>query len=118
MNFEWMHVAIGLVSAIFGGGAGLVAGVWRVAHIEQKVRDDFKFCIDETKREIEDKVEALVGQFHDTFSALRQKINDVELGMEKNFVSKDGFNEFRREYREDMASLMKKIDHITVRADR
>lgn len=118
MNFEWAHIVIAIVSLIFGGGTGLAAGVWRVARIEGKVRDDFKKCIDETKDAIEAKVEALVGQFQDTFSALRQKINDVELQTERLFVSKSGFDEFRKEYREDMASLMKKIDHITVRADR
>lgn len=118
MNFEWMHVIIGLVSAVFGGGAGLVTGVWRVARIEGQVREDFKKCIEETKDNIESKVEALVAQFQETFSGLRQKINDVELQTERTFVSKAGFDEFRKEYREDMSSLMKKIDHITVRADR
>lgn len=112
MNFEWIHVAIGLVSAIFGGGAGLATGVWRVARIEGKVRDEFKQCIDETKREIEEKVEALVGQFQETFQALRQKINDVELESERGFVAKEGFDEFRREYREDMRLLNDKLDRM------
>jgi uncharacterized protein YjbJ (UPF0337 family) len=118
MNIDWVHVVVALVSAIFGGGTGLAAGVWRVARIEGKVKDDFKKCIDETRDDIEAKVEALVGQFQDTFAALRQKINDVELQTERLFVSKSGFDEFRKEYREDMSSLMRKIDHITVRADR
>jgi hypothetical protein len=118
MNLEWAHVIVAIVSAIAGGGAGLVAGVWRVAHIEQALRIDFQKSIDEAETKIEGKVEELVGQFTDTFAALRQKINDVELHTEQRFVSKAGFDDFRREYREDMSSLMKKIDHITVRTDR
>lgn len=118
MNFEWIHVIIGIVSAIGGGGAGIVAGTWRVARIEGQVREDFDKCIDEAKENLEAKVEGLVEQFQETFSALRQKINDVELQTERQFVSKAGFDEFRKEYREDMANLMRKIDHITVRADR
>lgn len=118
MVFEWVHLIIGLASAIFGGGAGLAAGVWKVARIEGQIKEEFKAYIDETKTGIEERVEALVGQFQDTFAALRQKINDVELHTERLFVSKAGFDEFRKEYREDMASLMRKIDHITVRADR
>lgn len=118
MNFEWAHLVIGAAAASFGAIGGLVAGVWRVARIEGQIKEDFKTCIDDTKTEIEDKVENLVGQFQDTFAALRQKINDVELQTERLFVSKSGFDEFRKEYREDMANLMRKIDHITVRADR
>lgn len=118
MNFEWAHVVIGLISLLIGAAGGLIGGTYRVARIEGQIREDFKQCIDETKDEIEAKVEALVGQFHETFAGIRQKINDVELQTERLFVSKSGFDEFRKEYREDMASLMKKIDHITVRADR
>jgi uncharacterized protein YjbJ (UPF0337 family) len=118
MNFEWAHLMIALSSAGVGALTGLVVGVWRVARIEGQIKDDFKNCIQETKAEIEGRVEALVGQFQDTFAALRQKINDVELQTERLFVSKSGFDEFRKEYREDMASLMRKIDHITVRTDR
>lgn len=118
MNFEWANLTIALASAGVGALTGLVVGVWHVARIEGQIKDDFKKCIDETKTEIEGRVEALVGQFQDTFAALRQKINDVELQTERLFVSKSGFDEFRKEYRDDMKSLMKKIDHITARADR
>lgn len=118
LSFEWVHLAIGVASAAFGAVGGLVAGVWRVARIEQGIRDDYVRRIGALKDDIEVKVESLVGQFQDTFAALRQKINDVELQTEKLFMSKDGFNDFRREYREDMSNLMAKIDHITMRADR
>jgi hypothetical protein len=118
MNFEWAHVIIGFVSALAGGGAGLIAGVWRVAHIEQELERGFQAKISAVKDGLEEKVESLVVQFEESFKGLRQKINDVELQTERLFMSKDGFNDFRKEYREDMQSLMKKIDHITVRADR
>jgi hypothetical protein len=116
-NLEWINLAIGLISAVFGGGAGLIAGVWRVSHIEQSIRGEFHNLVETSKEELEEKVETLVGQFRETFQALRQKIGDVELNTERLFVSKDGFNDFRREYREDMQSLMQKIDHISMRAD-
>jgi uncharacterized protein YktB (UPF0637 family) len=115
MNFEWIHVAIGIISAFIGAVGGLIAGVWRVAHIEQKMREDFKVSIDKLKDDNETKVESLVGQFEESFKALRQKINDVELNTEKHFLSKDGFNDFRREYREDMNKLMEKIDAMNTR---
>lgn len=115
MNFEWVHVVIGVISAFVGAVGGLIAGVWRVAHIEQAMREDFKLSIDKIKDDIDLKVESLVGQFGESFKALRQKISDVELNTEKHFLSKDGFSEFRKEYREDMTKLMEKIDAMNTR---
>lgn len=112
MNLDWLHVIIGLISGCAGAAGGLVAGVWRIAHIEQGIREDFQAAIARTEHEIEAKVEALVGQFQEAFSGLRQKINDVELQTEREFVGKSGFEDFRKEYREDVRNLMDKIDRM------
>ncbi len=118
MNFEWVHLVVGVVSGCFGAVSGLVAGVWRVAHLHAAMREDFKKQIDKVKDDVDAKVESLVPQFEESFKALRQKINDVELNTEKFFLSKDGFNEFRKEYREDMKTLMDKIDAMNTRPRR
>ena len=57
------------------------------------------------KNEVNESKEALVEQFKESFSGLRQKINDVELDAQKTFVNKDDFKEFREEYRDDMRDL-------------
>jgi hypothetical protein len=113
MNFEWAHVIVGVLSAFLGGVGGLIAGVWRVAHIEQAIREDFQKAISRAENGIEVKVEALVAQFHDTFQALRQKIGDVELETARGFVAKREFEDFRAEYREDMRDLKKSISEIS-----
>jgi len=46
------------------------------------------------------------------FSAIRQKINDVEINAERSFVSKRDFDEWRSEYREDMRDLKQSIASI------
>lgn len=113
--FEWLHVVIALVFGLGGAVGGLIGGVWRVAHIEQAIRTDFKKCIDETEKQIEGRLNALVDQFRETFTALREKINLVEMQQVRDFVDKDGFDEFRREYREDMRDLKGKVDGIMKR---
>jgi hypothetical protein len=112
MNLDWVHLIIGLISAVFGAAGGLIAGVWRIAHIEQSIREDFQKAISRTEHQIEGKVEALVTQFQDTFQALRQKINDVEMDTVKGYVAKGDFDDFRAEYREDMRDLKGSIADI------
>lgn len=115
MNLDWLHVIIGLISGTAGAAGGLIGGVWRIAHIEQSIREDFQQAIARTEHEIEAKVETLVGQFQEAFAGMRQKINDVELQTEREFVSKSGFEEFRREWRADLKNLNDKLDRITAR---
>ena len=90
-EFDFVHVIIGGLSAAVGAAGGLIAGVWRVAHIEQDIRKDF---------------DQMVGN-------IRQRINEVELEAQRNFVAKPDFEDFRKEYREDMRDLKNSIAHIS-----
>jgi hypothetical protein len=112
VDLEWAHVVIGGVSAAVGAAGGLIAGVWRVAHIEQDLRKEFSQDIAEATHELGMKLTDLAGQFDETLKGLRQKINDVELDGVKNFVAKPDFDDFRKEYREDMRDLKNSIAAI------
>jgi len=112
MNLEWAHVIIGGISATIGAAGGLVAGVWKVAHIEQDLRKDFSQDIAEAAHELAQQIAKVTDQFDETLRGLRQKINDVELNTERTFVSKPLFEEFRKEYREDMRDLKSSIASI------
>lgn len=112
MSLDWVHLAVAVVSAIIGAFSGLVAGVWRVARIDQAIRIDFNDLMSAARTATNAKIETLVGQFQDSFAALRQKINDVELNTEKHFMSKDGFAEFRDEYRRNMELVFEKLDRL------
>ena len=122
-GFDWTHGLVGVLSAAVGAISGVVVSVWRVARIEPTIRMDFETSlkaaeqrmgqkIESMESDIDDKVEGLVTQFHDTFSAIRQKINDVEINAERSFVSKRDFDEWRSEYREDMRDLKLSIASI------
>lgn len=112
VNLEWVHVIIGAVSAAVGAAGGLIAGVWRVAHIEQDIRKDFSQDIAEATHELTTKMGNIAEQFDETLKGLRQKINDVELDAQRRFVDKDDFKEFRDEYRDDMRDVKSMIAAI------
>jgi hypothetical protein len=113
VSLEWVHVIIGGLSAIGGAGAGLIAGVWRVARIEGRLKLSFQTSIRECEQRFEDKVDQVTQSFDETLKGLRQKINDVELETERGFVAKGDFDDFRKEYREDMRDLKSSIAGIT-----
>lgn len=113
--FEWIHLAIALISLLAGALGGLATGVWRVAQIEGRLKLWFKDSISECEKRFEDKVELAREAFDETLKGLRQKINDVELETERNlrnFVLKPDFDDFRKEYREDMRDLKNSIAQI------
>jgi len=112
-GIDWEHAIIGIVSTILGAVSGLIAGIWRVAHIEQGLRLDFTQDIAESTNELSQKLTDLANHFDETLRGLRQKINDVELDTAKNFVSKPDFDDFRKEYREDIRDLKNSIAGIS-----
>lgn len=113
MSFEWAHIIIASLSALAGGVSGLVAGVWRIARFEGRLTASFQKSINDCERRFEDKVEHITGTFDETLKGLRQKINDVELETERGFVAKGDFDDFRKEYREDMRDLKSSIAGIS-----
>lgn len=101
-GFDWTHGITSFISVAFGAISGFAASIWRIARIEPTIREDFKATIDDAERRVEEKIETLVSQIHETFSAIRQKINDVELGTARGFIAKSDFDDFKRELREEL----------------
>ena len=73
----------------------------------------FRTAISESETKIEEKVDLARESFDETLKGLRQKINDVELNSERSFVAKGDFDDFRKEYREDMRDLKSSIAAIS-----
>jgi hypothetical protein len=108
-GIDWSHVIYGAIGAFFGGISGLVAGVWRMARFEPKLRKDITQEIAEATHELAEKIDDETNHFDETLRGLREKINEVELHIERKFVDKEDFNDFRREWREDMRELKTSI---------
>jgi hypothetical protein len=133
-DWDWMKVAVQGGVSLLSAGAGLLLGVWRAgkksgkedAEKEAKLKADiaretdakiegFKLEMRTAVADALDNNETFIKSVGDTFSALRQKINDVELESERRFLPKDDFNNFLKEYREDMRDLKDMIGKVTLR---
>ena len=87
-----------------------------ITRSETEMRTDFDAQIDNLQRDISkidrsasDRNDKMSREFGETVAAVRQKINDVELNSERFFVAKGDFDDFRKEYREDMRDLKSSI---------
>lgn len=132
-ELDSMRVAVEFGVSAAAGIGGWLIGIWRwgrrSAQHDQEVKEDYDGKINALRDEMRDTMaeheraadarnDMLVEQFKESFEGIRRQIDDHRLEAERRFLPRDGLTEFRKEYREDMASLMRKIDHITVRADR
>lgn len=111
-GFDWLHVIYGVIGALFGGISGWSQVVWRMARFEPELRKEITQEIAEATHELAEKLDNEVGHFDETLRGLREKINEVELHIERKFVGKEDFNSFREEWRVDMRELKTSIGAI------
>lgn len=100
-NFQWGHLISGVVGAVAALVSRAFFGGIRIGQMQGAV--DVKIA--DSERAMKQYIAAEVGAFDETFKGLRQKINDVELDVERRFLSKDDFNDFREEIRQDFREV-------------
>lgn len=127
-EIEWGKIAAEAGLSLLSGLGGLVFGAWKwgrsSAKAEQAVKEDY----DKKIVALHDKVRAdmaayaktadagndlLVSQFKESFEGIRRQHDDHKLDIEKRFMLKDDFRDFREEYREDMRDLKASIAGIS-----
>lgn len=112
VELEWAHAVVAVLGAVAGAASGIFAGGWRLGRIESRLKLSFQQAITDSEKRLEAKVDEERHAFDETLRALRQKINDVEMGAEKRFLQKEDFAEFRQEYRDDMKRIFDKLDSL------
>lgn len=128
--FDWMNAAGGMVGGVGGAILTIVAWAYRAGAKEPTLKIFFKeeisalekrieTKINEAEKRSDEKVEEIVGHFQDTFSAIRQKINDGELRLEREFLRKEDYKTLRKEDRDDFEKFenrfFKELAKIVVR---
>lgn len=120
---DWFEIAIKATVALAGAVGGLFIGVWRwgrsSALAEQSVATQFAKLREEVRDEmathiqkITDGHDGLVSHFEESFNGMRRQHDDHKLDVEKRFMLKDDFKDFRDEYREDMRDIKTAIANI------
>lgn len=125
-----------IASLLLNIGIAIVGATWGIAKIKDAVRDamdehkrDVYRQVDTLKREADDRYAEisqsfaeqlgnLSRQFADTFAALRQKINDVELDSAKTFMRRESFYQVKaemsseiREFRSDLKDRLDRLEN-------
>lgn len=124
---EWADIAIKTGISFASGLGGLLIGVWKwgrsSAKAEHAVKHDYTSMIAAHREEVrismaahaqkaDARTDLLVEQFKESFEGIRRQHDDHKLDVEKRFMLKDDFKDFREEYREDIRELKASIAGI------
>lgn len=125
---DWFHIAVNGAIAL---GSGLVTALGiafrsgrQGARAEQSVKDDYDAKFTALREKVSSEMAAhaekadagndlLVSQFKESFEGIRRQHDDHKLDVERRFLLKDDFRDFREEYREDMRDLKASIAGIS-----
>jgi hypothetical protein len=113
----WASVAIGLIALILQTIALIGGGIWALSRTEQNIRQQ----IADHKLENEERINASMRASGETFSAIRQKIfevdtatgkriTDIELYVRDTYLQKDSFRAVIAEITRDMKDLGDRIE--------
>lgn len=122
-SFGWFNAILAAISALAGSITGLVAGTWRVARIEPRMKLEFIRDLANVENDLRDQIEQhnresgmrsdlLVEQFQESFAGLRRQLDEHRLHTEQKFMRKEDFRDFRDEYREDMREIKDSIKDL------
>lgn len=113
------HISTYLTIAGFALNLGVivVGGIWKLSQLEGSLRK----AIEDSRKEIDDRIDVQAREFGETVAALRQKIHEIELHAANNFVRRDGFykvkeelsaelRSFHDEVKDDLRRLEEKVD--------
>lgn len=79
----------------------VIGGVWKLSRLELSLRS----AINESSKEIDERIERQGRYFGETVTAVRQKITDVEIFARDTFIRKD-------ELKDQLQALNKKLDEL------
>lgn len=78
-----------------------VGGTWKFAQLEGSLRK----AIEESRKEVDDRIDATSREFGETAQAVRQKVHEVELWARDTFMRRDGFYKVKEELSTEMKSV-------------
>jgi hypothetical protein len=120
----WATIVIGIAGIILQTIALIVGGIWVLSRTEQNIRQ----MIADHKLENEERINATMRAIGETFTALRQKISDVdgalgrrineiELYVRDTFLQKESFRAVIAEIMNDMKNLGDRIENRLLRME-
>lgn len=120
----WLTIIIALGALILQTIALIVGGIWALSRTEQAIRQQ----IADHKLENEERANATMRAIGETFTAMRQKVADVEIALGKRiteielyvrdtFLQKESFRVVISEIMNDMKNLGDRIENRLLRME-
>ncbi len=114
MTWEsWATVTVAFAALVVQTVGIIVAGIWRIARLEASIRDE----ISNHRLESERRVDQAIRSVGETFTALRQKITEVELYVRDTFVQKESFRVVINQIMTDMKGIGDRIEARLLRME-
>ena len=108
-------IALGMLGVNFIGA--IVGGTWVLARSRAKVVEKIDAARLELEQKINVETDHVTHDFGETVSAIRQKMNDMELWNRDNFVNKSTFNSVMDQWRSWFVRFEDKMDKRLDRID-
>jgi len=107
-------LAWNIIQTVYGGGWNLSS---RLSNMEKSLR----VAIDHSKSETQKRMDEMEKRFGEVGSALRQKIHEIELHIEKNYMRRESFyaanNDSKQAVQEGFRQINKRLDRMEEKID-
>lgn len=101
---------IPLISVALNILVALVGLTWGIGRLRDAVQQEVRHEIDTLRNRIDDELDNLGRSFGETISAIREKINQVEIAAYKDFVRNESFREIVNRISSEIANYRVAIE--------
>ena len=108
--FPFWEAGVALATLVLSFVISAISGTWILGKSREKLSEKIDEAKLELERKIHDETDNSVHDFGETVSAIRTKMNEMELWNRDNFVNKATFNVVLAQLRSDAERLEDKID--------
>lgn len=109
----WVTLGTGVALIVLQTIALIIGGVWALAKTEKALNEQ----VSEHKLETESRLNQTLREVGENFTAMRQKVTEVELYMRDHFVQKDAFQAIVSQIMSDMKSIGDRIETRLLRME-
>ena len=109
-GFPIWEGGVALATLVLSFVMSAISGTWILGKSRNKLTEKIDEARLELERKIDHETDQAVHDFGETVSAIRAKINEMELWNRDNFVNKTTFNVVLTQLRSDSERLEDKID--------
>lgn len=106
MSEQTMLLIVNMIGLVLTGVGLAVTGTWQLGRMSNQLSS----AIAKAREEIDDDLKVFERNIGEALSAIRQKVNDVELDAYKTFVRRESFYEVINQFKDAVEARMDKFE--------